>query len=171
MKHLLLLLIFAASCTTSSADAPMFEPTPGARPGDIRAQSCQCTIGWDTVGCPAAEFDGDFDCVCDGEDNCDGTPNCDRANADGDAFGDACDEFPNTPAPEDAIVALDTRVDALEAADPGGDITALQADVALLTAALVEIRTKYPAHYHGLLGLNGDPVGSSGNLDYSLPGE
>jgi hypothetical protein len=169
MKYLIVFAILLTACTTSSAEPT--SPKKGAPGDDVGALSCQCTADYYTIGCPANEFDGDFDCVCDGEDNCDGTPNCDRANADGDAFGDACDEFPGTPDPEALCASQDTRLDALEASDPSATIAALQADVALLTAALVEIRTKYPAHYHGLLGLNGEPVGVGGDLTYSLPGD
>jgi hypothetical protein len=160
MRYLLTLLLLLPACTTSHAEEPG-APTP-ANPlpeGDVGALSCQCTTGYYTIGCPTNEFDGDFDCVCDGDDNCDGTPNCDRANADGDAFGDACDEFPNTPDPESLCAAQNARLEALET------------DVALLTAALTEIQSKYPTHYHGLLGLNGEPVGSGGDLTYSLPGD
>jgi hypothetical protein len=167
MRYLLALFLLLPACTTSRADAP----TRAEAGDDVGALSCQCTAGYYTIGCPTNEFDGDFDCVCDGDDNCDGTPNCDRANADGDAFGDACDEFPNTPDPEALCASQDTRLDALEAANPAADVAALQADVALLTAALAEIRSKYPEHFHGLLGLNGEPVGDGGDLTYSLPGD
>lgn len=113
--------------------------------------------------------DIDKDGLCADVDNCPHISNASQTNADGDGYGDACDVLPNLADPEATIAALDTRIDALEEAQT--TITALQADVVLLVTALTEIREKYPEHFHGLLGLNGDPVGTSGDLSYSLPGD
>lgn len=161
-----LLSVVVASCTGAS---PQIEnaPVKSSKPiDDPRTAECVCT-GDEFGSCLDGDVDGD--CRCNGTDNCIGVPNCPQDNADGDAFGDVCDEMPNTPNPETTIAALDTRLDALEAAQ--SSITALQADVVLLVTALAEIRSKYPEHFHGLLGLNGDPVGTSGDLGYSLPGD
>jgi hypothetical protein len=158
-----LLLVACAELTPPSPLPTSAKPTEGV----VRPQVCQCSPNFETLGCNSGDIDDD--CVCNNEDNCHIVPNCDRANADGDAFGDVCDEMPNTPSPETAIAALDTRIDALETAQ--ATVTALQADVALLVTALAEVRTKYPEHFHGLLGINGDPVGDNGDLGYALPGD
>jgi hypothetical protein len=168
VKSLLVVLFvcFSACAVPPPAPAPKASNSDGA----IRPAICQCS---DEVNDPITggcfDNDSDADCVCLHEDNCPGVPNCDRTNTDGDAFGDLCDEHPNTPDPEATIASLDTRIDALEAAQ--STITALQADVVLLVTALAEVRAKYPEHFHGLLGLNGDPVGTSGDLGYTLPGD
>lgn len=160
---------FMLACVVPAAPEPSPPKSAKSGAGDERPETCQCSPDYEELGCN--DGDSDVDCVCNGEDNCRAHPNCDRANADGDAFGDVCDELPNTPSPETTLASLDARLDALEAAGTGTAVTALQYDVAALAAALAEIRTKYPSHYHGLLGLNGDPVGSSGDLNYELPGD
>lgn len=167
MRLVLLIALFTFGCV-ASGEKPSGAPPRAPKPGDVNAQVCQCT---DQNNCD--DFgDHDSDCVCSEDDNCQGTQNCDQADADSDGIGDACDEIPGTATSIIAdVAALDARLDALEAAGTGTAITALQYDVAALAAALAEIRTKYPSHYHGLLGLNGDPVGSSGDLNYELPGD
>lgn len=172
MVRVLCLFLILAAC---SAEPPPTRVVAAAKSvvGDVpRPAVCQCSpeISDPEIG-GCLDSDSDGDCVCLHEDNCPGQPNCDRVNTDNDAFGDACDELPNTPNGESVFAALDSRIDALEGAGTGAAITALQYDVAALAAALAEIRTKYPSHYHGLLGLNGDPVGSSGDLNYELPGD
>lgn len=74
------------------------------------------------------------------------------------------------PAAPEAITpaSLDSRLDAVEAAV---EVMPAQADIDLHTTALAEIRDKYPDHAHGLLGLGGDPLGSDGDLTYTLPGD
>lgn len=79
----------------------------------------------------------------------------------------------NITALQGAVTALQSAVTALQdAMTPAQSaITALQTDSGLHTTALAQIRTRYPAHFHGLLGLGGDPVGSDGDLSYTLPGD
>ena len=52
-------------------------------------------VSVNTLPLTYAAHDGDT--IEDGSDNCPDAPNEDQANADGDAFGDACDPFPNDP--------------------------------------------------------------------------
>ena len=78
-----------------------------ARPLDMGGQSdfdedgvgdvCDpCPLDPDTTECESFDpNDLDRDGVKDDEDNCLGLSNPDQADADGDGFGDACDEFPN----------------------------------------------------------------------------
>jgi hypothetical protein len=170
MRYFYFVLMFVVVSCTSAAPLPGNGPAKASKPvGDIRTQECVCTYEDEFESCSEGDVDGD--CRCNGTDNCIGVPNCPQDNADSDAWGDACDELPNTPDPESVLTALDARLDALEGAGTGAAIIALQYDLAALDAALVEIRTKYPTHYHGLLGLAGDPVGSSGELSYSLPSD
>lgn len=152
----------------------------------------ECLVDGSDQDCDGVE--DDYPAPGDAVDNCRYVCNPDQTNSDGDDFGDVCDPCPldsgndqdgdricgntdNCPAHAN-VDQLDTDADGIgDACDgyPGGDaaaeIAALQADVALLTAALVELRSKYPSHYHDQLGLAGDPVGSSGELSYTLPGE
>jgi hypothetical protein len=132
MKHLtivLLSLMFAcAPAQVSDAPTAGAPPVKSAKPAEpeIRPMVCQCSPEFpeEPGAYDCGEFgDLDGDCVCTNEDNCPGTPNCDRANADSDGFGDACDEFPNTPDPQSDVAALETtidghetRIDALEGA-------------------------------------------------------
>lgn len=172
MKILILVMLYLSGCVAADAPLPKVQKlsAEGSSPAEeVRPAVCQCSPNFEELGCDSGDIDSD--CVCNHEDNCRINPNCDRSNVDGDAFGDVCDEFPNTPSPETAVAALDARLDALEGAGTGAAIVALQYDIAALDAALAEIRTKYPAHFHGLLGLNGNPVGSSGDLSYSLPSD
>jgi hypothetical protein len=105
----MLKFLIPALCAIFVACAePATSPPPkSAKPaGDVvRPQVCQCSPNFETLGCNSGDIDDD--CVCNNEDNCHIVPNCDRANADGDAFGDVCDELPNTPSPEALIAALD----------------------------------------------------------------
>jgi hypothetical protein len=73
----------------------------------------------------------------------------------------------------EGVTAASLTTDVAAKAD-AGDLSALDdvvADGALYTAALAQIRDRYPDHWHGLLGLNGDPQGTDGELDYTLPGD
>ena len=90
--------------TLSSADADgdgvsdAFDLCPGTAPA----------TPVDASGCSAAQVDSDGDTICDPgapslgpgpctgiNDNCPSVPNLSQANADGDAFGDACDNCPS----------------------------------------------------------------------------
>ena len=78
-----------------------------ARPLDMGGQSdfdedgtgdvCDpCPLDPDTTDCESFDpNDLDRDGIADDEDNCLGLSNPDQADADGDGFGDACDEIPN----------------------------------------------------------------------------
>lgn len=168
MKMLTMLLMFVCvSCNAVKAEVPASNGVVSE--AELRPMVCSCSPGYDEIGCPSGDVDAD--CVCTDDDNCPGVPNCEQQNVDSDDFGDICDELPNTADPEAALVALDARLDALEGAGTAAALINLQYDIAALDAALAEIRTKYPGHYHGLLGLAGDPVGSSGDLSYSLPSD
>jgi hypothetical protein len=170
-------------CSIDDADCDGHEE--GTTTGDNCIYTCnpdQANVDNDRLGdacdrCPL-DFanDHDEDSVCGDVDNCPGAHNPTQANSDSDAHGDACDELPNIADPEASIAGLDSRLDTLEAADSAAAIAALQADVALLTAALVEFRTKCLDHSREPLGLNGDPMGMSVDpmgmsvdLSYSLP--
>ena len=89
----------------SSDNCPsIFNP---ARPLDMGGQSdfdedgtgdvCDpCPLDPNTTDCESFDpNDLDRDGIADDEDNCLGLSNPDQADADGDGFGDACDDFPN----------------------------------------------------------------------------
>jgi hypothetical protein len=113
-------LLYLSGCANTDAATPVQQLVPmSPEPKSARPLACQCSPNFDELGCDSGDIDND--CVCNHEDNCRMGPNCDRANADGDAFGDVCDELPNTPNPEDALADIDARLDALEAALLMGD--------------------------------------------------
>lgn len=165
VRFFLILCLVVVGCQAAQApDAPPARALKGVpQTSQPNPAVCACSPPEET-GYPfpgACEISGDLDgdCVCSAEDTCPGTPDCTNADTDSDGFGNACDIMPNTPDPEGTLAAMTARVAAMESS------------AAMYTAALVELRSKYPAHFHGLLGLNGEPVGDSGDLSYSLPGD
>lgn len=174
MKYTLLLLgLFGCQgADMAPHSALMSLPEAAAEAADPITADCVCSAEYIEWGLWCAlNGDMDGDCRCNGDDNCPAVSNCGQPDGDADNIGDACDILPNLPDPEATIAALDTRLDALEAAGTPAAIASLQYDIAALSAALAEIRTKYPEHYHGLLGLAGDPVGNNGDLNYDLPND
>lgn len=143
---LMLSLVCACVADTGTNNAsPVPESAPMGGDDEVaRPAVCQCTPPDPINGMCGLFGDLDGDCVCTEEDNCPGTPNCDRLNTDGDAFGDACDEFPNTAAPEAGLQAAQSSLAGFSTSQAAQDtaIAALQA-----AAAAPAVPPTFPAVY------------------------
>jgi hypothetical protein len=157
MKHTVAIIAILLWSGCQATDAPPLLPT--AKDDVIRPEVCVCSTEF-TENSNFCLFTNDYDgdCICDGEDNCLGVPNCDRLNTDADTFGDACDEFPNTPAPETSLQSVTSSVASFSASQAAQD-TAI---AALQSVIVTPVEANYPAVYPDR-NCNGIKAGNEGS--------